>query len=191
MSKRSVIVDTQALIYLVAIHDEYPIWDILRNLFNHLLVPEEVVIEFNKGLINAPERATVVAMLDESDFLIKCSAYDLFDVMAYKTFEGIDDGEAEVLAQQKKIGVDLIWSDDKKFKSEAQKLHQELIVFNTLHITALLHLHDYIEEYDRFKNILHKVRKVGKNFRSCYQEAATYLGVNLSNEEITERTRLS
>jgi uncharacterized protein YbcC (UPF0753/DUF2309 family) len=62
MSSFSVIIDTQALVYLTRLGQTHNIRTILPNLFHEILVPTEIQTEFIKGANKEPER---LALVDE------------------------------------------------------------------------------------------------------------------------------
>lgn len=189
MQARRVIIDTSALVYMARVGQSYPIWDILRKYFHRLLVPSEVAIEFNRGLPVAPEQMHVASAIDMGIFLEKCTDFDLFSMSLYSSLDGVDAGEAEALAQQLAVESAFIWSDDKAFKAVVSRVLPSAIVFNSLHVAALLELSGTLEDYPLFIQALHQARAIKPgSFPNYFREAGKYLGFKLSMVELRQKT---
>lgn len=184
------IVDTSILVYLADINQHYPILDLLPNLFERILVPEEVCREFAVGSTQAPHRIPIVNDIETGYSLFeKCTQYDSFTVKTYTELPKIDAGEAEALAQSLEVNIGLVLSDDKGFTASVKSNIQRLSVFNTLHILALLELNNFLTDYTGVVHAVHTVRKIReKSFPLYFREAATYLGIALRKEDISVKT---
>lgn len=191
MTPFQAVIDTQALVYLTKLGQHIRIWEILPNLFHRLLVPQEVVEEYNRGLNKYPEGYPIADAIDQGGFLEKCTTYDTGTLQLMQADPKVHPGEAEAAAQQMNIQSDFIWSDDKPFVNAVRNLLPGVKTFNTLHIVALLDLQAYLVDYPVFVKQLHAVRPINSgNFTHCYREAASHLGIAMSQSELEDKTDL-
>lgn len=191
MAPFQAVIDTQALIYLTKVGQHEKVWELLPNLFSRLLVPQEVVNEFNRGLNKYPEGYPVADAIDRGGFLEKCTTYDTGTLQIMQAEPKVHPGEAEAAAQQLHISSDFIWSDDKPFTASVRRLLPSVRIFNTLHIVALFDLQSYFVDYLAFVKQLHVARPINSgNFTHCYREAARYLGFSMTQSELKAKTDL-
>ena len=191
MSSFSVIIDTQALVYLTRLGHTHDIWTILPNLFHEILVPIEIETEFIKGANKEPERLALVDEIDRGLFIKKCTSYDSGTLLLLQSTPKVDAGEAEAAAQQMIVNTDFIWSDDKSFRATVEKLIPNIIIYNSLHIISLLDVHGFIENYPLLIKDLHLVRPIKQaSFKHCYKEVCRHLGYKISENEVHAKTDL-
>lgn len=182
------IIDTQALVYLSRLDAQLAVWELLPNLFHQLLVPLEVVIEFNKGLDRYPQDFEVADRIDRSDFLKKCTEFDSVTLQFMKSTPDVHSGEAEAVAQHKAVGADSIWSDDKPFSKEVKRLLPDVKIINTLHVVAMLDLLGYLRDFNGFVKNLYRIRPINEgHFIHCYRDAARNLGFTITQKELAAK----
>lgn len=81
------------------------------------MIPEKVRIEYEKQRIREPKRNFILDKLrPNKGFWVLCKRYDSFSNVVLYKYEGIDNGELEIISQSKKTGTKLIISDDKHLK---------------------------------------------------------------------------
>jgi predicted nucleic acid-binding protein len=102
--------------------------------------------------------------------------------------QGIDKGEAEAVAQMKKVHAHYILSDDNKFKKAIAKIDSSVKVFTTLHLIAMLDIQNVILNQAELVRALHKFYgfKEGQ-LKLAYKESAKEFGLALTRKRLNER----
>jgi predicted nucleic acid-binding protein len=155
------ILDTSVLICLYHLK----LLDKLSLFFNVVRVPVKVQQEFLNYKIDLIEQSKRFEFLEEfyytqSTWFIKCNEYNEDLIKIYKSEKNIDDGEAEVFAQNQSLGNDhIMLIDENSARSLAGK--RQLAVHGVLYIIAILDLKFKICDYFKTVNKL----KVDLKFR--------------------------
>lgn len=187
-----VIIDTSCLIYYTHIQVNYPIWNKLRSLFPHLLIPLEIKNEFARGALAHLDRNYVLEKLKiDHGFYRLCTKFDILSKAILETTKGIDKGEAEAIAQQKSINSSYFLADDKTFHAAIRKVDSTVSIISSLHVAAMIDLQRLDETSDKFIKELYKVWKfTSTEFRDAYTQVSKWYGLDISRKEISRKTSL-
>jgi predicted nucleic acid-binding protein len=182
------IVDNAALVNFTWLKD-HDIFDHLRLLFKRIHIPMEVKKEYEQMLKYESDRVWVLERLrPDEGFYSLCSSYDSLAVDLYKTIKGVDNGEAEAAAQQKKIGANYVLSDDKKFQKAIKFIDPTIKVISTLHVIALLDLNKFLPDpHILLKSLIQRHPFTASELREAYRDSAKELSVLLSKKEISQK----
>jgi hypothetical protein len=189
MSLLSAVIDNDALVNLFEINKkDHPIFGLLRNLFNQILIPLEVKNEFLK--INEPARSTFIDNLRLSrGFFNLCNTYDTLALMFLKTYKGIGSGEREVAAQKLSTSAHYIISDDRKFTIDLLKYDSTLKIINSLHLLSMIDLNKYYNDTLSLKKLLFEIRPYNQQqIIVAYKQTAAMFGIRLGPKKIKDYT---
>ncbi len=185
MTHKRIIIDNSVL-SLIPSFKSIKFYNQIKLLFSEILVPMEIKNEFAKQIGKHPERQIILDFLGLSNSFYKlCTTYDTVVFETIKTVKGIDKGEAEAVAQYKKIPVFGILSDDYTFWKAAQSANLSLRLFDSLYIFAMLDLQYYLpNRKDCFKEY-HQMRKFdAPKLKTAYQVAYNDLSLSYTTREL-------
>ena len=192
MTNRPIIIDSSTLIYYSSIQHTYQIWNLLRSLFPHILIPIEIKNEFARGAIKEPHRNVLLEKIrPDRGFFRLCTKYDSIAKAFLETAKGIDRGEAEAIAQQKSVSSSFFLSDDKRFHSAVKSMDKTARVISSLHVLALVDIQRLDPVPNHFIKELYSVWKFSSaEFREAYTQVADWYSLSLSKKEISKKTSL-
>ena len=100
---QTAVIDNASLIYLSHLHKRKPFFHILKNIFQTIYFPAEVIREYATGSGKEPQREWILQKLKTGQgFYRYCTSYDSIVLAMVENYRGIDKGEAESYAQLKK-----------------------------------------------------------------------------------------
>lgn len=186
--RRSAVIDNATLVNLTKLKHLY-IFDSLRLLFNQIHIPQEVAKEYEIQRAKEPERVWVLERLRPNEgFYSFCTQYDSGVLGILNGQKHIDKGEAEAVAQQKRVNAHYILSDDIKFKNAIRSIDSKVRVFSTLHIIAMLDIRQFIIDYEVIVKTLHSVHQFeSSHLRLAYMESARELGIKLTKKALNSK----
>lgn len=189
----SAIIDNTALVYVTQLHDKRSFFDQFKNIFHTLYIPMSVKTEYEKGLLLEPNRLWLLDRLKpEQGFFRLCTSYDSFTLLLVKDFEGMDQGESESYAQFKKIGAQLIISDDKAFIKALGKLDPGIKVYTTLHLICWLDVLNYLPaNWNSIVTTIHAIRPFqSRDLRLAYKDILLKLGIEMPKKVLSKKCSL-
>jgi hypothetical protein len=189
----SAVIDNTALVYLTQLHQKRPLIELLRNIINPLFISIAVKNEYAKGLAMDANRSWVLDRLDtEQGFYRLCTSYDSFVNIVVENFKGIDKGEAETYSQFKKIGAQLIISDDKDFTKAIHQLDRGLKVYNSLHLICWLDVLRFLPlDWNSMLKLIHNIRPFhSRDLREAYLEIAARNGISIPLKTLSRKCSL-
>lgn len=193
MARPIAIVDNSFLVYSTLLK-EVDLLRRLRILFDHLLLPQEVVREFmpKKNLPENEIRHEILGQLSINEgFYRFCNSLDHIVLDSLKSIKNIDLGEAEAIAQSQHRRISFILTDEKKALKNLPHKFSHIRFFNTLTIIAILDLNQFIINYEDCIRSLHRIRKFNsKDVREAYQKAMKFTQRNLSKKDLSKKTSL-
>ena len=164
----------------------------LQNLFKRIHIPEEVKNEFERGAALSPYRQSLLVHLrPDAGFLSLCTHYDLMVKAFIQTerFPGIDEGEAEALAQAGKIQVHTFLTDDIRCRKVVEQHFPHIRCYGTLFILAALDLNKYLKKRDQVFKALLKIRPFkSSDLREAYDKAAHYYRLHLDRQTLSYKS---
>lgn len=190
---QSAVIDNASLVYLSHLNLKKPVFQYLKNLFNTIYIPTEVVKEYAAGINKEPHRKWILDRLNpEQGFYRFCTTYDTFILVMVEKYKGIDKGEAETFAQLKKVNANIIISDDVRFIETLKKLDGSIRVYSTLHILSWLEHAGFIADWNFMICEIYKIRKFNSmDLRNAYIETAKYLGLHIPKKQISAKCSLT
>ena len=191
MIRPRALIDNDALVNLTHLR-ELGIFDLIRNLFSQVLIPEEVKNEYALQKENEPHRDIILQrLLPNRGFWALCTHYDQLSAVFLYDFNGIDKGEAELVSQAEKIGVRLIISDDVKFKNTLESINENLLVVSSLYIIAALDINGFILDQPSLIKAMHEIRPFkSRQLRESYEVALHEYSLKWTKKKISEKTSL-
>jgi predicted nucleic acid-binding protein len=186
--RRTAVIDNDSLVNLTKLK-HLNIFHSLQFLFSRIHIPGEVRREYEIQLAKEPERAWVLEKLrPDEGFYSFCTHYDTFVLNELDKIQGIDKGEAEAVAQHKKVYAHYILSDDNKFKKIITKLDSRVKVFTTLHLIAMLDMHNVILNQAELIKTLYKSHTFNaRQLRLAYIESGKEFGLALTKKQLNEK----
>ncbi len=187
--KSKIIIDNDCLVNLTGL-ERFNVFSLLRNVFSQILIPVEVKNEYEKYLEKEPKRIFILDRLRPNEgFWSLCSISDSYSTDLLLKHNGIDKGEAEVISQSEKTGVNVIISDDTKFKTAYNKLNKNARIYSSLFLLALLDIHNYLNSpVDIFKE-LYKIRPFKhSDLKEAYNQASAELQISFEPVKISRKT---
>jgi predicted nucleic acid-binding protein len=185
--QRTAVIDTDALSKL----RDLGLLNQLRNIFEVVFVPEKVKDEYEHHVTHKMDTkgAAFIFNLTMNSFFQLCTSYDKFVVVNLQLIKHIDPGEAEALAQQKKISADMVLSDDGRFRRAALKYDKTLRILNVLDILVALDLQGQLPDV---KSELLRLLESGLRFSSpdvqkSYQKIADYFHLSLDKKSLQSK----
>jgi predicted nucleic acid-binding protein len=187
-----VVVDNDSLIQLTRLNSDIPVFDKLRSVFSSIHIPQKVIAEYEVGAAREPRRLEILQKLsNRGQYWINCTELDSFSIALVKGKKGIDEGEAEVYAQSKKIRARYILSEDKKFKKNIVDLDSTVTVISIIHLICFLDITGHIDDWENCAQKLHTLSPFNaRTLRKCYTEAARISGVNVSKKQMSAKCSL-
>jgi len=188
--KRVILIDNDALVKLTPIKG---VFDLMRNLYFRIEVPTKIKEEYEDGATKYnPERIPILKQLrPNAGFWSLCTQLDSLSVVMLFNFQGIDEGEAELISQGEKKNIRTIVSDDSAFKKAIDKLNKNFLIVNPLFILASLDINGFLPDRISIIQEYFNVRPFkSKEFREAYKIALKEYGLNWSRKKISERTSL-
>ena len=191
MFKSKVLIDNDALVNLTCIR-QFGIFELMRNLFSQILIPEEVKNEYAFGLEDEPQRNLILQqLLPNQGFWALCTHYDQLSTVFLFDFKGIDKGEAELVSQAEKIGIRMIISDDSKFKIAIESINKNLFVVPSLYVIVALDINGYLLDHANFVKAIYNARPFkSKHLRESYELALREYNLHWSKKKISDKTSL-
>ena len=188
----SAVIDCDALINFSNLNNIFPLFNKLPSLFQTIYFPTEVVKEYSLGKDKDPHRQILLQKLNpEQGFYRFCTTYDSFVLMEVNRVKGIDKGEAEVYAQMRKVGAQLIISDDKRFIKALKELDRSIIVYTTLHLISIMEVLKVLPDWGSIIKEVHKLRPFSsKDLRIAYVEIIQKYGIQVKKKEISLKCSL-
>ena len=189
MNKSTIIIDNDSLVNLTKL-SKLNVFGLLRNVYRQILIPQEVRNEYEKQLIREPQRNFVLNSLRPNEgFWALCTRLDSYNNAMLFTHKGIDKGEAEIISQSEKTGVNLVISDDMLFTNACNKLNKNIKIYNSLFLLANLDLHGFVSDNILFFSELYKTRpfKHG-DLINAYKQAAKHLQISILPKKISRNT---
>ena len=145
------------------------------------------------GLAWEPDRAWLLNRLNtEQGFYRLCTAYDSFVAITIASVKGIDKGEAELYSQFKKLSLQLVISDDRRFATAVRTLDAGLQVYSTLHLICWLDVLRYLPtDWNTMITELHGLGPfTSKSLRAAYTEIAQKTGISMTKKVLSEKCSL-
>lgn len=172
------------------------------NLFEYILVPQEVSIEVGKYTPKNHEievyrkmQSYLKQIRPDSRGLQLCTDYDPIIYGVVQSHKNIHLGEAEAIAQAQKRQVKFIFTDDKSCIKSLEGIYRQIDFGSTLFLMSMLDVQGYlpnyketIYEYHKYKPI--KNREDKEFFRSQYKKALHLYGLPDNKKKINEKTSL-
>lgn len=185
------IVDNSTLINLTFVK-HLGIFDYLQNLFSRIHIPTKVKSEYEFVLQHEPDRAWLLERLrPNSGFYSFCTQYDSIVLSMIQSVKHIDAGEAEAVAQLKKVNANYILSDDIKFSNALKAIDPYVKVISTWHVLAMLDLLSIVPDTDEIIQALNnKVSFSKSRLRVAYIDTFRELGIRLSKKHINQKCDL-
>jgi len=149
--------------------------------------------EYAIGLAKEPKRSWLLNRLNiEQGFYRLCTSYDTFINIVVGKAKGMDKGESECYSQFKKIGAQLLISDDKNFAKAVNDLDKSIKVYNSLHLICWLDILGYLPMgWNSMVKGVYKLRPFqSKDLREAYLEIASKTGIFLDKKKISEKCGL-
>lgn len=190
----SAILDNTVLVYFTKLH-QYRLLELLLQLFKVLLIPSSVSQEYEAGLEKEPSRSWLLQRLKPTGEGFRlCTIFDSFVKAALQLEKGIQEGEAEAVAQYQRTSAKLIVSDDAKFQATMKSLpaYQHIRIWNSLHIIAWLDIAGFIGDYGGLVKRFHEDARqfTSGELRLAYEEVAKYLGIDVPKKRLSEKCSL-
>lgn len=175
-------------------HDkQFPVLDLLRNLFATLHFPQKVVNEYAAGALKEPSRQWLINKLrPESGFFRLCTNFDSIVQVTASRYKGMDPGESEAYAQLRKVHAHMIISDDKRFIKALNALDHTVQVYSSLHILCWLQLSGFIADWKTAISRMYRVRRfTSAELRKAYTDILFTLGISIPKQKISSMCSLS
>lgn len=192
MSKVCVI-DNSTLVILTHLNDLF-IFNKLKNLFSRIHIPLKIKEEYEdeEAVLRDPIRREISkSMRLNRGFLSICNQYDTISLAVLKTVKGIDVGEAEAVAQHKKINSLFVISDDLKFIKGLKKADPFIKVIGTLHLIAWLDFLKFLNDREAHLRIIYQQSPFkSKHLRNAYIDIGKQLGITISKNDLSKKTSL-
>ena len=193
MAKRIAITDTTFLVYSTLLK-EVDLLKRLRILFDHILLPGEVIKEFTPKE-NRPEnrsRQEILAKVNiHQGFYRLCTSFDAVVLDALRFAKNVDAGEAETIAQAQHRKIPFILTDEKRMLKHLPKQFSHLRFYSTITIIAILDLNGFIPNYEDCIRELHSIRKFhSKDLRQAYEDAIHYTQRRISGKALSAKISL-
>ncbi len=188
---RVAVVDTSTLINLTFIK-HLQIFNHLQNLFLRIHIPTKVKSEYELTLRHEPDRAWLLERLKPNEgFYSFCTRYDSTVLSIIQSVKHIDAGEAEAVAQLKKVNANYILSDDERFSKALKKIDPYVKVISTWHVLAMLDLLQIVLNSDEIIRALYKRCPFPKSrLRKAYVESYREFGLRPSKKHINQKCDL-
>ncbi|WP_323755852.1 MULTISPECIES: hypothetical protein [Roseivirga] len=193
MSRPVAIVDTSFLVYCTLLK-EVDLLNKIRILFDHILLPKEIIKEFTPKE-NRPEnnaRHQILGRIEiNQGFYRHCTSLDHIIYKELINEKTIDAGEAEVISQSQHRGIRFILMDEKRALKNLSEKFSHIHFYNTITILAVLELQGFLPNYRDCIIGLHSIRKFSsKDLRDAFLKGMNYTQRNLSKKELSEKTSL-
>jgi hypothetical protein len=189
----SAIIDNTALVYLTQLDDRRPFIELLKHIFYPLYIPMAVKNEYALGMAKEPNRSWLLDRLNtEQGFYRLCTSYDTFVNILVEKAKGMDKGESESYSQFKKIGAQILISDDKRFVNAVNELDKGIKVYSSLHLICWLDVLGFLPlDWKSTLKRVHGVRPFrSKDLREAYIEIASKTGISLDKKILSEKCSL-
>lgn len=185
------VVDCDCLVNLTKLHDLH-IFDYLQNLFKRIHIPTAVKGEYDTQTAKDPNKAWFLQKLRPNEgFYSYCTQYDTLVVTWYKSKEGIDKGEAEVIAQKMKTEARYVLSDDNKFRKALREMDSSTKVLSSIHLIAMLDLKGFLPNYRDFIQRLHAIRPFSSpQLRVAFLESSIETGIPVTKKQLDLKCNL-
>ncbi len=190
---RICVIDNSTLVTLTHLND-LSIFNSLRNLFSRIHIPLKIKEEYENeiAVLHDPTRLEISkSMRLNGGFLSICNQYDTISLAVLKTVKGIDIGEAEAVAQHKKINSFFVISDDLKFIKGLKKADPYIKVIGTLHLIAWLDFLKFLNDREAHLRIIHQQSPFkSKHLRNAYLDISKQLCITISKNDLSKKTSL-
>jgi len=169
-----------------------------RNIFEYILIPEEVKEEIEKYRKNNTIPSLRVNFLSKLNadygFFRLCTTYDPITMMFLNTEKNIHKGEAEAIAQAFKRNIGILFTEDKACINYIEENYSYIRHYDTLFLIALLDLQGYLT-FNEYKDVLKELKNIhGFNvvmLRIAFIKAYQFLGLPLNKKNISQKTSFS
>ena len=166
----------------------------LRILYTKVHIPEEVKNEYERYAALSPYRQALLARLrPDEGFLSLCTHYDSIRKAIIQTerLRGIDEGEAEAIAQAEKIRVYTFLTDDARCIETVEQRFSHIRCYNTVFILAALDLNGFLKDRDQYFATLLKIRPFkSSELREAYLRAAGHYGFRLDKKTLSHKSSI-
>jgi predicted nucleic acid-binding protein len=188
---RIAVLDSSTLINLTSIRHLH-IFNHLQSIFLRIHVPSKVKSEYEVMLKHEPDRAWFLEKLrPNKGFYSYCTQYDSIVLSMIQPVKHIDAGEAEAVAQLKKVNASYILSDDERFSKALKTIDPFVKVISTLHILAMLDLSKVILNSDEIIQALYNKNPFPKSrLRNAYMDCYKEFGIKHSKKHINQKCEL-
>jgi predicted nucleic acid-binding protein len=171
----------------------YKLGDLVKD---HFLIPEHVVLEFEKFCTDQghlyPTARKLLGAIEKENKYKKCPHRE--PVIFSELLKVVDPGEAEAIAQLKRLGANLFISNDSLAeKTIIKSSYSDIRFYSTFYLIALADLSGFLPNYQEVVYeyfavlMVEKMRKgtrlaLFKRMKSEYKEALRRKGFNPDNK---------
>jgi len=144
----------------------------LASVFSEVRIPEQVEREFLSVKNTDRDKRLEYLLFNYERFLWlkKCNTYNNDDILILSSEPGMDQGEVEVIAQTKKLGLEVVdpaglisGIDEKRGREIAGK--HSIPVMGVLKVLAIMHFQGFLKYFDSVTTL----RKHRKRFSESIQ----------------------
>lgn len=187
----TVVVDNTALVNFTYLKD-LGMFGYLKSIFDRMHIPTEVKAEYEKRLAREPIRGWMLdRMLPDRGFYSLCTKFDTAVHGFLKRVKGIHKGEAEVVAQQKALGVRCVLSDDKAFLRAIKTIDPYVKVITTLHVIAMLDMNRLLRNREELLIRLHAKQPFkARDLRAAYKDTISEMSIYVSKRDLDRKSSL-
>lgn len=169
------------------------IFEKLRSIFNHFLIPVEVQNEFlkvpSRYLAERQRFADNIAV--DIGFYRLCNSFDPIVQGDLIARVGVDPGEAEAIAQAVRRNVWIFLTDDRRCSKFIASQYPFIRCYNSLFLIALLDTAGYIDEVNQvWKDLNQRINLKSGDLREAYKAAHAFLSLAYDPKAISRKSRL-
>lgn len=190
--RRAAIIDNTVLVNLI----DSGLDDILiksYTIFSNLFIPETILQEF----LNVPEpflasrQRFADRILFDRGFFRRCNTFDVIVLGELQTERGVDQGEAEAIAQAVRRGISLFLTDDARCRKYVETKRPYLLCRDTPFLIALLDLNQFLlQPNDSWKRLYQRHKFKSSDLRISYQNACNFIGMTPSRKFLSHKSNL-
>jgi predicted nucleic acid-binding protein len=162
----------------------------LRNIFRNLYISEAILAEFlnipPKFLQKRQEFADKIQI--SQGFFRLCNTYDSIVLGLLKTVKGVDEGEAESIAQASKRNIPVFLTDDRACSKYMAQAYPHIKCYNTLFVIALLDINDYLQNPEQVWVDMHRQCNFNReDVVKAFEQSCSFLGLKPNKKLIRNR----